>query len=125
VGIDVEELAPIEFKIANDFFSLKEFAYIKQKPVVERNRAFYDIWTLKESYVKALGYGLSKALNSFTVELYDNGKAKVKETYGYSPVFLCQYDIHQDYRLSVCAFHEDFQELNMIDIEWIQDSLNR
>lgn len=38
---------------------------------------FFTLWTCKEAYVKALGRGLSKSLNSFEVSLADGGKPRI------------------------------------------------
>jgi len=66
VGCDVELIKEADMKIAKRFFNQKEYEYLSCiKDGKERNRAFYKIWTLKESFVKALGDGLQIDLNSF------------------------------------------------------------
>ncbi|MGI6549056.1 MAG: 4'-phosphopantetheinyl transferase family protein [Syntrophomonadales bacterium] len=120
VGIDIEEMAPIELDVARHYFSAEEFAYIANQPESERTATFYDIWTLKESYIKALGWGLSKDLNSFTVKLIPDGKAVLSESPGHCPVYLRQYEIDKEYRLSVCAFNSSFPDrIKTVDIGWI------
>lgn len=66
VGIDVEEIKEMEqyMGLAQTIFEAKEYEFLKGENNIS---AFYHIWTAKESYIKALGYGLSKDLKSFSV----------------------------------------------------------
>ncbi len=65
VGIDIEQIADENLKMAKRFFTCNEYEYtINSKQL---NIAFYKIWTSKEAYVKMLGLGLSKPLKSFDV----------------------------------------------------------
>jgi len=118
VGIDVEAVAPVDLDIARTFFSPEEVVYIMGRPGAERTGLFYELWTLKESYVKALGCGLSNPLNSFAIKLFGDGKARVKEA---NPeVFLRQYELDQGYKLAVCSFRAAFpSQINIIDMDWI------
>lgn len=69
VGIDVEMIKPIGFEIAERFFSKDEFISLINQPEEMKLAYFYMIWTLKESYIKAEGKGLSIPLNSFTIRI--------------------------------------------------------
>lgn len=69
VGIDVETIKPIDFKIAERFFSSYEYFLLMNQPIEKRLKYFYRIWTLKESYIKAEGKGLSIPLNSFSINV--------------------------------------------------------
>ena len=51
--------------IAESHFTPQECAFIFRHAPADRERAFFRCWTRKEAYVKALGKGLSIALNSF------------------------------------------------------------
>lgn len=68
VGIDVEAIRidSQKEKIARRFYTPQEQSYVfqEQSGVAER---FFQIWTAKESYLKYLGTGLQKSLNSFCV----------------------------------------------------------
>lgn len=66
VGIDVERKKEIDHSIAERFFSLDEISFLRESPAQFQDR-FFAIWALKESYIKALGMGLSCPLNSFSV----------------------------------------------------------
>jgi 4'-phosphopantetheinyl transferase len=71
VGIDVEymreDFATIE--IAERFFSKDEFEALKAAPVDRRTEAFFNCWSRKEAYIKAIGMGVSYPLDGFTVSL--------------------------------------------------------
>ncbi len=124
IGIDIEEIVPVEMDIIYNYFSHEEINYLKETSLEKKKEVFYDIWTLKESYIKALGYGLSEELNSFTIEMYGDSKVKVKEAYNYSPVFLRKYEIDWEHRLSVCALNDDFpNNINIVDMCWILNGL--
>lgn len=72
VGIDVEKLRMDAKKerIARRFFTAKEQNFIFCDD--ETDRRFFQIWTAKESYLKYLGKGLQKSLDSFCVCTMEN-----------------------------------------------------
>lgn len=109
VGIDVEKMEAIDMDIAKRYFHENEFnALLHCDPSVRLPR-FFDLWTLKESYIKAVGKGLHLPLDSFSMELQggewewapvvgENG-----ETY-----YFKQYAVEEGYKLSVCGISRHF-----------------
>ena len=71
IGVDVEDTerkgAPLE--IADRFFSAQEVHDLNQVPDSEKRKRFFNYWTLKESYIKARGMGLSLPLEQFTFHI--------------------------------------------------------
>lgn len=69
VGIDVEnvERAGVDVDVTARSFTASERAYVQAGPDEDRRRRFFQIWTLKEAYIKATGRGLSVQLDSFSV----------------------------------------------------------
>lgn len=61
IGVDVEDLRrDTDLSLADRFFNAVESAALRQLPPGPCRRArFLETWTLKESYVKALGHGLT------------------------------------------------------------------
>ena len=68
VGIDIEKIGKNISNIVRRFFSLEEKEYINciSNNFLRKHLA-YQIWTLKEAYLKAKGIGLNISLNSFSV----------------------------------------------------------
>jgi 4'-phosphopantetheinyl transferase len=69
VGADIELHRP-DFggeEIAQRFFSARETAILCGLPEHQKVAAFFTCWTRKEAYIKALGGGLSIALDTFDV----------------------------------------------------------
>jgi 4'-phosphopantetheinyl transferase len=68
LGVDVENVAVREpsFGIANRYFSPAEVAALAALPQAQRKDRFFEYWTLKESYIKARGMGLSLPLDRFS-----------------------------------------------------------
>jgi 4'-phosphopantetheinyl transferase len=72
IGIDIECIRPYLAyeRIADRFFSSEEAASLRTLPRNGiRRKAFFACWTRKEAYIKAIGEGLSCALDRFTVSL--------------------------------------------------------
>ena len=67
VGVDVEPVRDIDLGIARRFFHPSECELIMGSE--DSRSRFFDLWTLKESYVKWLGKGLSQPLNSFCFDI--------------------------------------------------------
>ena len=70
VGIDVEfvDRERDTEEIAERFFSTNEVKALRALDPAKKQEAFFDCWTRKEAYLKALGDGLSTSLSSFEVE---------------------------------------------------------
>jgi 4'-phosphopantetheinyl transferase len=71
VGIDVEEITrkTETIELADRFFSPEEAATLRGLKREDRTERFFSYWTLKESYIKAIGTGLSTPLDSFSFHL--------------------------------------------------------
>ena len=100
IGIDVEKINYTDLDIANRFFSKEEYRDLIDLDEKYRLDYFFDLWSLKESYIKAQGKGLSIALDSFSIRKRGDVisiKGNDKSCY------FKQYNIAPDYKLSVCA----------------------
>jgi 4'-phosphopantetheinyl transferase len=82
IGVDVERIRH-DFEvvtIAKRFFSAAEQRDFLSLPAAQQHRAFFDCWTRKEAYVKALGDGLSHPLHQFDVSLVPGERARLIAT---------------------------------------------
>ncbi|NLM10171.1 MAG: 4'-phosphopantetheinyl transferase superfamily protein [Clostridiaceae bacterium] len=123
VGIDIEQVKPIDISIAERFFSKEEVKSLMSKCIAEREAYFYDLWTLKESYIKAVGKGLSIPLNSFTIRIVKNNitVCSANETDNY---YFKQYYIDQEYKMAVCSSKNEFpDEINFFNIDELYEEL--
>ncbi|MCK4609318.1 MAG: 4'-phosphopantetheinyl transferase superfamily protein [Gammaproteobacteria bacterium] len=79
LGIDIEgvksghETSEDLTPLAERFFSEAEVVALLAVPKAEQNSAFFNGWTRKEAFIKAIGTGLSFPLNKFDVDLRDSG----------------------------------------------------
>ena len=69
IGVDIEAMAKNRdlLNIATHFFAADEIAALVARRGGDRAALFYQLWTRKEAYLKALGKGLSHPLSSFSV----------------------------------------------------------
>ncbi len=84
VGVDVEWLRPLDQleTIAERTFSRRECEVLRALPVELRRAGFFNCWTRKEAYVKALGEGLSYPLQQFSVSLEPGAPARLESVDG-------------------------------------------
>ncbi|WP_086347600.1 4'-phosphopantetheinyl transferase family protein [Candidatus Enterococcus clewellii] len=75
IGVDVEKTEKIidYLDIARLFFHPTEYTTIQQLRKEQQLAYFYRIWTVKESYIKYSGEGLSRPLSSFCVNEDEDG----------------------------------------------------
>ena len=76
LGVDVERLDRVvdASKLATRYFSPLESATLCALPSEEQQRAsFFNFWTLKEAYIKAVGMGLAIPLDAFSFILDEAG----------------------------------------------------
>ena len=65
LGVDLEIIKKERaiLKIAERYFSPAETKELRNLPKASQVKRFYELWTLKESVLKACGYGLSRGLS--------------------------------------------------------------
>ena len=79
LGVDVELIRDFSDMdaVAQHTFSRQEYLTFSNLPASQRPIGFFNCWTRKEAYVKALGAGLGYPLNSFDVTLEPEIPAQV------------------------------------------------
>lgn len=78
IGVDVEDISPIDLGIAKRFFTEKENIQLFSVSEIKRLELFYTFWTLKESFLKLIGEGLRIPLNSFSFDVRDMDAIKIE-----------------------------------------------
>ena len=86
VGIDIEAIRLLDDgkEIARRFFSKWEYEQFTAVSPSQQLQAFFNCWTRKEAYIKAIGDGLSCPLDSFDVTLTPGKPAKLLRVHGNS-----------------------------------------
>ena len=82
IGVDLESIRP-DFTgddIARRFFSPREVASLNELSPELRHAAFFNCWTRKEAFIKAIGIGLSLSLDQFDVTLGPSEPAELLRT---------------------------------------------
>jgi 4'-phosphopantetheinyl transferase len=80
VGVDVEDVRPIEPEVAGAHFSAREISDLSGLQGDAWLNGFYRCWTRKEAILKAEGVGLHRALDSFDVGLLAEAPAELLGT---------------------------------------------
>jgi 4'-phosphopantetheinyl transferase len=85
IGIDIELLRPGRriSEIAKRCFNERELHFWKNLALSDRDKAFYQIWTNKEAFVKAVGRGVALGLSSCEISLSPEPKlTKIPSEFG-------------------------------------------
>ena len=109
VGIDIEEISAIDLSVAETFFCPAEYKDILSH--ADSRAVFFEYWTLKESYIKFLGEGLSHSLNAFCLKYLPDKSIGLEVNGGpVENIYFRQYCIAEEYKMAVCAEHNGFSE---------------
>ena len=113
LGIDVEHLrarsAPLD--AASQFFTAHEAQALLACPAHMQHDRFFQYWTLKESYIKARGMGLSIPLDQFSFDLQRDAEVGIS----FDPRLddhpsrwrFWQFRIGSDFLMSLCVQRGD------------------
>ncbi len=107
LGLDIEYIGKYHKDIVERYFTTQEIFYLESLTENEKQRHFYYLWSLKESFLKCNGKGLSMPLNSisFNLDLIDDiAQATTNHMEDYQ--FKCFYEL-PDYSVAVCSTKED------------------
>ena len=69
LGVDIEQIRPIDAKVAEHHFSQRELHALQHLPSEQWLAGFYRCWTSKEALLKGEGIGLNFPLDDFHVEV--------------------------------------------------------
>jgi 4'-phosphopantetheinyl transferase len=71
VGVDVEQHRQLVHRrrVAERSFSAVEYAFFDEAEEPERTQRFFDLWTCKEAFIKAVGQGFAYGTRRFDVEV--------------------------------------------------------
>ncbi|OUA56147.1 4'-phosphopantetheinyl transferase family protein [Bacillus thuringiensis] len=106
IGIDIELIKPINLQIAQRFFTKEEYEFLTNQSHNDQLSCFYDFWTLKESFIKAIGRGLTVPLNSFNINMKNNNEISLDCNFISESFWFNQYEIHPKYKIAVCSMKE-------------------
>lgn len=99
VGIDVERIRPYEKEAARRILTKEEKNDLERK---EKNQdaLFFQYLTLKESYVKALGAGLTYPMKSIRFQIEEDNIRSNKPWADFHSILYCE-----GFIISVCHLH--------------------
>lgn len=113
IGCDIEYIGSNVNNIAGKYFTDEENEYIDSSS--DKVKAFFGIWTLKESFMKATGLGFSAGISSFSVSVSDDN-ISVSSVYGNDFSF---YEINSfhGYACSVCVKGDKKNDIDLIEFK--------
>lgn len=120
IGIDIEKISTIDLEISKNFFSDKEHEdlLLSNDPY----DCFFTLWSLKESYIKFIGKGLSLPLGRFSMRF--SNERIVVESYDQilENIYFKQYLIDDNYKMAACSLNPNMS--NAVNILSINDVVN-
>ena len=69
IGVDVEIERAVHAGLVDCVCVPTELALLRQSPPADQRSRFFQLWTLKEAYIKAVGTDLALDLTSITFDL--------------------------------------------------------
>ena len=83
VGIDIETAGLMKNvdAVVNRFFAAEEKDFFKTLADFEKNEFFFRLWTIKESYVKAIGAGMQIPFDGFSIDARSIATGPIKLCY--------------------------------------------
>jgi 4'-phosphopantetheinyl transferase len=109
IGIDIEyKRNSFSLPISDYVFSRNEILYLQNLNKTELLDEFYRIWTVKESFIKAIGLGLSyrpAQIDSTNLESYYYKELNFNIT---------SIDIDQEYAMALCTLANNKKSIKLI-----------
>lgn len=118
LGVDVEHAGRHSDTVALErYFAPSEHAALRVLSAKERRRRFFELWTLKESYLKARGVGLRMPLRECAFELSEPGRVRLSVRGASADEAarwaFAQFTLRGQYTLAVCAERQGSQTLRL------------
>lgn len=115
LGNDIEWVRSGKDNVAERFFAAEELAWIKNAvDSKEKDERMFQIWTMKESFLKVTGFGMSLSLKDFAVIMEENRNIKLRQTVDDKVYHIKEYALplifneQAEYKIAVCSPDPDF-----------------
>ena len=103
IGCDIQQMEQTDLKIARRFFAPEEYAYIKeQEEESAQEEAFYRIWVLKESFLKAVGTGMALSMTDFSIQIQEDRVIGVRQNVNQKEYTFEEYNLIDGYKAACC-----------------------
>ena len=109
-GNDIELIKSGRERVAQRFFAEEELNWIYEaQDPRERDERIFRIWTMKESFLKVTGRGMSLPLKDFAVVVADDGKNDIRQNLNDITYCMKEYSMpeklpeYDSYKISVCS----------------------
>lgn len=117
IEVDIEEIKYIEYEeIIKNFFTERECGYILENNLDIQLSKFYEIWTLKERYIKCCEQGLTIPLSSFSIDIDKSKNIRVLIDNKYNEYIFMRFEIESNYKIAVCSLNKEISS-NIINID--------
>lgn len=110
LGVDIEHARSSTNidSIMKHYFSDKELADLLELSKEEQRERFFDLWALKESYIKATGKGLATSLRSFSFDFSNlTNKTLELRSSGFQTGLYSEIRLHSGIGLDLDSAQED------------------
>ncbi len=109
-GNDIELIKSGRERVAQRFFATEELDWIcETQDPRERDERIFRIWTIKESFLKVTGRGMSLPLKDFAVVVADDGNVTIRQNVNDITYYIKEYAMpetlpeYDSYKISVCS----------------------
>lgn len=106
LGVDIQIIRPVRERVVHKMCNEAERSFVFGSD--DADRAFIRLWTLKESYVKAIGTGMSFPMSTVNFDMQNANSEIVGKISNCQGIFLNR--DFGDYILSACVIDEDMSE---------------
>ena len=106
LGVDVEYIKPNHqgLSIAKRFFTPREYQALQRKEKLEQQDFFFQLWTRKESCIKARGDSLFEHISHLEVPSQDCCAADW-QALSHEEIYVRDLKLHPKYKASIASFH--------------------
>jgi len=117
IGVDIEQITNCDLDIAKHFFTTQEYHDLLNAK--DQNQLFFEIWSIKESYIKYKGLGLSINLDSFNCRKLTDSIAVILNEDRKLNVRL--YNLDKNYSSVVCSIEESASTVQIVTLKQIYE----
>ncbi|MCM1266586.1 MAG: 4'-phosphopantetheinyl transferase superfamily protein [Bacteroidales bacterium] len=119
LGNDIELVKDGRIRVADRFFAEEERDWLYDtEEEAEKNRRMFRLWTMKESFIKVTGRGMSLPLSDFAIHVDGaSGRVRVRHSFDGNYYAMREYREIEGYCTAVCCQGKEDMAYSMIPVE--------